>query len=60
MIKSFMEFLATGAIVIVGYFVYLITAFIITIVIGLPVAIGVKTLIDLVNILFAGGSNANI
>jgi len=60
MIKSFMEFLKTGVIVMVGYFVYLITAFVVTIIIGLPIAIGIKTLIDAVNILFAGNGNANI
>lgn len=60
MLKSLMEFLATGAIVIVGYFVYLVTAFMITVIIGLPIAVGIKTLIDVVNILFGGVSNANI
>jgi hypothetical protein len=60
MLKSFMEFLVTGAVVIVGYFVYFVTAFIITIIIGLPIAFGIKTLIDIVNLLFAGVNNANI
>ena len=60
MLKSFMEFLATGAVVVVGYFVYFVTAFIITIIIGLPIAFGIKTLIDIVNLLFAGVNNANI
>jgi len=60
MLKSFMEFLATGAIVIVGYFVYFITAFIITIIVGLPIAFGINTLIDIVNLLFTGVNNANL
>ena len=60
MLKSFMEFLVTGAVVIVGYFVYFVTAFIITIIIGLPIAFGIKTLIDIVNLLFAGVNNANL
>lgn len=60
MLKSFMEFLATGAVVVVGYFVYFVTSFIITIIIGLPIAFGIKTLIDIVNLLFAGVNNANI
>lgn len=60
MLKSFMEFLATGAVVIVGYFVYFITAFIITIIVGLPIAFGINTLIDIVNLLFTGVNNANL
>jgi hypothetical protein len=55
-----MEFLATGAVVVVGYFVYFVTSFIITIIIGLPIAFGIKTLIDIVNLLFAGVNNANL
>lgn len=60
MLKSFMDFLATGAVVVVGYFVYFVTAFIITIIIGLPIAFGINTLIDIVNLLFAGVNNANL
>ena len=55
-----MEFLATGAVVIVGYFIYFVTIFISTVIIGLPIAIGVKTLIDIINLLFTGSNQIGV
>lgn len=60
MLKSFMEFLATGAVVIVGYFIYFVTIFVSTVIIGLPIAIGVKTLIDIINLLFTGSNQIGV
>lgn len=55
-----MEFLATGAIVIVGYFIYFVTIFATTVIIGLPIAMGIKILIDILNILFSGSNQISL
>lgn len=54
MLKSFMEFLITGAMVIVGYILYFISVFIITVLLGLPIVYGVKIIIDIINLFFGG------
>lgn len=58
MIKSFMEFIATGAVVIVGYFIYFVSIFILTVIIGLPIAMAIKILINMVGIIFTGSIQA--
>lgn len=54
MLKSFMDFMATGALVITGYLLYFVSVTIITIILGIPVAIGIKIIIEFINIIFNG------
>lgn len=54
MLKSFMDFLATGALVITGYLLYFVSVAVITVILGIPVAIGIKVIIEFMNILFNG------
>lgn len=54
MIKSFLEFLATGALVITGYFTYFVVAVIATFVIGLPIGLAVYLIKDAITVLFSG------
>ena len=60
MLKSFLEFLVTGAMVVVGYTLYFISMFIITILLGLPIVYGIKIIIDIINVFFGGIQNANL
>lgn len=56
MIKSFMEFLVTGLVVIVSYFVYFTVASILTFLLGLPIAIGIKVILDFMEIIFTNST----
>ena len=60
MLKSFIEFLMTGVMLVIGYILYFICMFLGTFIIGLPIAFGIKFLIDIVSVFFGGTSNANI
>lgn len=60
MLKSFIEFLMTGAMLVIGYILYFVCMFLGTFIIGLPIAFGIKFLIDIVSVFFGGASNANI
>jgi hypothetical protein len=50
--KSISEFLATGAVLIVSYLLYFVITVVITFVLGLPIALGIKMIIDFINIMF--------
>lgn len=52
MIKSILEFLATGITVIAGYIIYCVATVILTILVGLPIAAGIKIILDFIGILF--------
>jgi hypothetical protein len=54
MIKSATEFFATGILVVVFYTLYFITAAIATVFIGLPIGLGIKMIIDLIEIIYSG------
>lgn len=54
MLKSFMDFLATGALMIIGYLIYFISAVTITVILGIPIAFGMKIIMEVMNILFNG------
>jgi hypothetical protein len=60
MLKSFIEFLMTGVMLVIGYILYFVCMFLGTFIIGLPIAFGIKFLIDIVSVFFGGASNANI
>lgn len=51
MLKSFLEFMVTGIALVAGYFLYAVGAFLATVVIGLPIAIGIKFIMSLITIL---------
>lgn len=50
--KSLGEFLATGATLIVGYVLYFVVTAITTFVMGLPIALGIKVILDFMSIMF--------
>jgi hypothetical protein len=52
LLKSLGEFLATGAVLVVGYFLYFTSAAIITFILGLPIAFGVKMILTAINMMF--------
>lgn len=54
MIKSFLDFFTTGALVIIGYFIYFVSAVIITVILGIPIAFAIKIIVEIMNILFNG------
>lgn len=54
MLKSFLEFIATGAMVITGYVMYFLFAVIATFIVGLPIGIAIYLIKDAINILFSG------
>ena len=54
LLKSIYEFLATGIITILAYGIYSVGIFVLTIIAGLPVAIAIKVIIDVTNLLFTG------
>ena len=56
MIKSFTEFLVTGMVVILSYFIYFVMASILTFLIGLPIAIGIKVILDFMQIIFTNST----
>jgi hypothetical protein len=51
-LKSLGEFLATGAVLIVSYVLYFVIMAITTFVLGLPVALGIKVILDFMKIMF--------
>ena len=51
-LKSLSEFLITGAALIVTYCIYFVSAAVATFVVGLPIALGVKMILDFMKILF--------
>jgi hypothetical protein len=50
----------TGVMLVIGYILYFVCMFLGTFIIGLPIAFGIKFLIDIVSVFFGGASNANI
>jgi len=54
MLKSFLDFFATGALVVTGYLIYFVSAVIITVILGIPIAFGIKIIMEVMNILFNG------
>jgi hypothetical protein len=52
LLKSFGEFLATGAALVVGYILYFASAVIITFIVGLPIAFGVRMILLAINMMF--------
>jgi hypothetical protein len=53
-LKSIGEFLATGALLVVTYTLYFVTAVIVTVLLGLPIMIGIKMITDLIQTFFIG------
>jgi hypothetical protein len=51
-LKSLGEFLATGAVLIVSYVFYFVIMAITTFVLGLPIALGIKVILDFMKIIF--------
>jgi hypothetical protein len=51
-LKSLGEFLATGAVLIVSYVLYFVIIAITTFVLGLPIALGIKVILDFMKIMF--------
>ena len=51
-LKSLGEFLVTGAILIVSYSLYFVIMAITTFVLGLPIALGIKVILDFMKIIF--------
>jgi hypothetical protein len=51
-LKSLGEFLATGAVLIVSYVLYFAIMAITTFVLGLPIALGIKVILDFMKIMF--------
>jgi|688.fasta_scaffold512692_2 hypothetical protein len=51
-LKSLGEFLATGAVLIVSYVLYFVIMAITTFVLGLPIALGIKVILDFMKIMF--------
>jgi hypothetical protein len=52
MFKAISEFFVTGIAVLVAYVTYAIIAIISTLLIGLPIAIGIKMILDVLTLLF--------
>lgn len=52
MLKYLGEFILTGIVVIISYLLYFVMITIATFLIGLPIAIGVKVILDFMTILF--------
>lgn len=51
MLKSFLEFLGTGVVVLSAYATYFIAATIITFIIGLPIGLGIYLINDAISAL---------
>lgn len=51
MLKQIFEFIGTGLGVIIGYLLYTIFSFAVTIAIGVPIGLGIKFIIHFVNVL---------
>jgi hypothetical protein len=51
-LKSLGEFLATGSVLIVSYVLYFVIMSITTFVLGLPIALGIKVILDFMKIMF--------
>lgn len=52
MLKSIFDFILTGISVILTYVVYFIASFITTFIVGVPIGLGVRVVIDAVNMLY--------
>ena len=52
MLKQFFDFLITGVSVIILYFIYAVSAFITTFVVGVPIGLAIKFVIDAVDIMY--------
>jgi hypothetical protein len=52
MLKEFFDFILTGISVVLLYFIYFISSFITTIIIGIPIGLGIKFVIDVVDALY--------
>jgi hypothetical protein len=50
--KSFSEFLITGIVVIVSYIIYFVLGVVITFLLGLPIAFGIKMITDFISMIF--------
>lgn len=54
MLKSFLQFMGTGVVVIGGYATYFVAAALITFIVGLPIGLGVYLVNDAIKYLFSG------
>ena len=52
MLKQIVEFFTTGILLIVSYLLYFITAILLTFILGLPVAIGIKMVLEFIQVFF--------
>lgn len=54
MLKAILEFIGTGIAVVVSYVIYFILAVVMTILIGLPIGVGIKLIYDTIASFFGG------
>lgn len=54
MLKSILDFLATGVLLIVGYLIYFVSVAILTVILGIPIAFGIHITTQFINLLFNG------
>lgn len=52
MLKQIFEFLGTGLAVILTYTVYFISMVFVTLLLGLPIGIGIKMIVDVIDVFF--------
>ena len=52
MIKSITDFLVTGIALIFAYIFYFVSVIIVTLLLGFPIAIGIKMILDILPIIF--------
>jgi len=51
MLKSFLEFIVTGLVIVAGYFLYAVAAFLATVILGIPIALAIKFIMSLITTL---------
>lgn len=52
MIKQITEFLVTGIAVVTFYLLYFVTMVVLTVLLGLPISLGIKVIIDCMKVIF--------
>lgn len=52
MLRAIAEFFITGISVVVGYLLYCVTAVVCTLLLGFPIAVGIKMITDILSVLF--------
>lgn len=52
MLKTLSDFIMTGVAVIIVYLTYFVIATIATLMIGFPIAIGIKMILDIISVIF--------